>query len=134
MLGESVLAIAAGTAGTDWALNAVLTGVFGFVAAACIWWLYFDHVGSAGLELGPRTAFYWGYGHLAVYAGIAAFGVGVQLAIEGAATAEELASVAAPPPAGERGVVSGARNFRRQCPDLPGRHRLYPLGKRAHAR
>lgn len=109
MLGESVLAIAAGTAGTDWALNAVLTGVFGFVAAACIWWLYFDHVGSAGLELGPRTAFYWGYGHLAVYAGIAAFGVGVQLAIEGAATAEELASVAAPPPAGERGVVSGAR-------------------------
>lgn len=109
MLGESVLAIAAGTAGTDWALDAVLTGVFGVIAAACIWWLYFDHVGSAGLELGPRTAFYWGYGHLAVYAGIAAFGVGVQLAIEGAATAEELASVAAPPPAGERGVVSGAR-------------------------
>jgi low temperature requirement protein LtrA len=71
VLGESVLAIAAGTAGTDWALDAVLTGVFGFVAAACIWWLYFDHVGSAGLVLGPRTAFYWGYGHLAVYAGIA---------------------------------------------------------------
>ena len=111
VLGESVLAVVAGTAGTDWASAAVLTGVFGFVAAACIWWLYFDHVGSAGLELGPRTAFYWGYGHLAVYAGIAAFGVGVQLAVEGAATVGELASVAAAPPIGEGGVVSGAREI-----------------------
>jgi low temperature requirement protein LtrA len=86
VLGESVLAVASGTAGTDWALAAVLTAVAGFVAAACIWWLYFDHVGSSGIELGPRPAFYWGYGHFAVYAGIAAFGVGVQLAILGART------------------------------------------------
>ncbi|MBA2712063.1 MAG: low temperature requirement protein A [Rubrobacteraceae bacterium] len=85
VLGESVLAVASGTSGTDWAPSAVLTAVVGFVAAACIWWLYFDHVGSSGIELGPRPAFYWGYGHFAVYAGIAAFGVGVQLAIETAA-------------------------------------------------
>ena len=88
VLGESVLAVAAGTAGTDWAPAAVLTAAVGFVAAACIWWLYFDHVGSSGIELGPRPAFYWGYGHFAVYAGIAAFGVGIQLAIEAAATPE----------------------------------------------
>jgi len=63
--------------------------------AACIWWLYFDHVGSSGIELGPRPAFYWGYGHFAVYAGIAAFGVGTQLAIEAAAqTALALAGAA----------------------------------------
>jgi low temperature requirement protein LtrA len=62
-LGESVLAVASGTAGTDWAPAAVLTAVVGFVAAACIWWLYFDHVGSSGIELGPRPAFYWGYRH-----------------------------------------------------------------------
>jgi low temperature requirement protein LtrA len=85
VLGESVLAVAAGTAGTDWAPAGVLTAVAGFIAAACIWWLYFDHVGSSGIELGPRPAFYWGYGHFAVYAGIAAFGVGVQLAIEATA-------------------------------------------------
>jgi low temperature requirement protein LtrA len=92
VLGESVLAVASGTAGTDWALAAVLTAVAGFVAAACIWWLYFDHVGSSGIELGPRPAFYWGYGHYAVYAGIAAFGVGVLLAIEAAAPQYALAA------------------------------------------
>jgi low temperature requirement protein LtrA len=85
VLGESVLAVAVGTAGTNWEPSAVLTAVLGFVVAACVWWLYFDHVGSSGIELGPRPAFYWGYGHFAVYAGIAAFGVGTQLAIEAAA-------------------------------------------------
>ena len=92
VLGESVLAVASGTAGTDWAPAAMLTAVAGFVAAACIWWLYFDHVRSSGIELGPRPAFYWGYGHFAVYAGIAAFGVGVLLAIEAAAPQYALAA------------------------------------------
>jgi low temperature requirement protein LtrA len=76
VLGESVLAVAIGTTDTGWDLNAVLTGVSGFVIAACIWWLYFDYVGSSALELGPRSAFYWGYGHLLVYAAIATVGVG----------------------------------------------------------
>jgi low temperature requirement protein LtrA len=107
VLGESVLAVAAGTAGTDWAPVGVLTAVVGFVAAACIWWLYFDHVGSSGIELGPRPAFYWGYGHFAVYAGIAAFGVGVQLAIEATAPHSALALAGEAPPSG--GYDLGAR-------------------------
>ena len=37
VLGESVLAVTSGTAGTDWAPAAVLTAVAGFVAAVCIW-------------------------------------------------------------------------------------------------
>ena len=102
VLGESVLAVTSGTAGTDWAPAAVLTAVLGFAAAACIWWLYFDYVGSTGIELGPRPAFYWGYGHFAVYAGIAAFGVGVQLAIEAAAPSA-LALAAGTPPSGDYG-------------------------------
>ena len=105
VLGESVLAVTSGTVGTDWAPAAVMTAVAGFVAAACIWWLYFDHVRSSGIELGPRPAFYWGYGHYAVYAGIAAFGVGVQLAIEAAAP---LYALAAGAPASE-GYGPGAR-------------------------
>jgi low temperature requirement protein LtrA len=96
VLGESVLAVAVGTADTNWEPSAVVTAVLGFVVASCIWWLYFDHVGSSGIELGPRPAFYWGYGHFAVYAGIAAFGVGTQLAVEAAAQTE----VAAAAPAG----------------------------------
>jgi low temperature requirement protein LtrA len=107
VLGESVLAVAAGTAGTDWAPAGVLTAIAGFVAAACIWWLYFDHVGSSGIELGPRPAFYWGYGHFAVYAGIAAFGVGVQLAIEATAPHSALALAGEAPPSG--GYDLGAR-------------------------
>src|SRR5215210_703313 len=85
VLGESVLAVAAGTAETGWYPAVVATGVFGFVIAACIWWLYFDYVGSSGLEISSRASFYWGYGHLLIYAGIAASGVGILLAIEGAA-------------------------------------------------
>jgi len=101
VLGESVLAVAAGTAGTGWYPAAVATGVFGFVIAACIWWLYFDYVGSSGLQISPRASFYWGYGHLPIYAGIAASGVGILLAIEGAAEATVHGNL------GARAVLSG---------------------------
>src|SRR5215210_4821657 len=55
VLGESVLAVAAGTAGSGWYPAAVATAIFGFVIAACIWWLYFDYVGSSGLQISPRA-------------------------------------------------------------------------------
>jgi len=110
VLGESVLAVAAGTAGTAWAPAAVLTAVFGFVIAAGVWWIYFDNVGSEALYE-PTTAFVWGYGHFFVYAGIAVFGVGVQLAIEGAsATASAAAgnlAAAAGAGGGEAGLGAG---------------------------
>jgi low temperature requirement protein LtrA len=110
VLGESVLAVAAGTADTGWERAAVLTGVFGFVVAACIWWIYFNHVQSSGLELSARAAFNWSYAHLLVYSGIAAFGVGTQLAIE--ATARTTTWLAAAAPVGEGGGWSpGARTI-----------------------
>jgi low temperature requirement protein LtrA len=105
VLGESVLAVAAGTAETGWVPAAVLAGIFGFVIAACIWWLYFDYVGSSGLQISPRASFYWGYGHLPIYAGIAASGVGIQLAIEGAAETAASGLLAA---AGASPVVDGS--------------------------
>lgn len=107
VLGESVLAVASATAGTDWAPPAVLTGVFGFVTAACVWWLYFDYAGSSALTLGVRSGFSWGYAHLFIYASIAAFGVGTQLAIEGAAGHPEIAA-AAGVPGEEFGVAARA--------------------------
>jgi len=110
VLGESVLAVAAGTAGTGWEPSAVLTGILGFIIAACVWWLYFDYVGSSALELSSRTAFYWGYGHLMIYAGIAALGVGIQLAIEGTAyDATEVALAAGPPIDEAGGLKIGVR-------------------------
>jgi low temperature requirement protein LtrA len=101
VLGESILAVAAGTAGTGWYPASVAKGVFGFVVAACIWWLYFDYVGSSGLRIGHRASFFWGYGHLPIYAGIAASGVGIQLTIEGAAETTAHGSL------GARAVLSG---------------------------
>lgn len=109
VLGESVLAVAVGTAGTGWEPAAVLAGVLGFVIAACLWWLYFDYVGSSALELSSRTSFYWGYGHLLIYAGIAAVGVGIQLALEGADYVTEMALAAGPPVGEEGGLKVGAR-------------------------
>lgn len=98
VLGESLLAVAAGTAGTGWAPASTWTGVFGFLAAACLWWIYFGDADTSALALGPRTAFVWGYGHLLVYAGITAVGVGTQLGIEAAGEV-----------GGEGGLGSGAR-------------------------
>ncbi len=46
-----------------------------------IWWIYFDRHDDEALRLGSNEAFQWGYGRLLVYAGIAAVGVGVELAI-----------------------------------------------------
>jgi low temperature requirement protein LtrA len=109
VLGESVLAVAVGTAQTGWEPMAVLAGVLGFVVAACFWWLYFDYVGSSALELSSRTSFYWGYGHLLIYAGIAAAGVGIQLTIEGADYVAEMALAADPPIGEEGGLKVGAR-------------------------
>ena len=68
----------------------------GFVIAACLWWLYFDYVGSSALELSSCTSFYRGYEHLLIYAGIAAVGVGIQLVIEGAHYVAEMALAAGP--------------------------------------
>lgn len=85
VLGESLLAVASGTSGADWSAPAVVAGVAGFGLAAATWWLYFGHTASDALTLSARAAFLWGYGHLFIYAGIAAMGVGVQLVIESVA-------------------------------------------------
>lgn len=87
VLGESILAVAVGTADIDWQAAGVVTGVLGFALAAAIWWTYFGRVDADALELGATEAFQWGYGHLFVYAGIAAVGVGIELAILAAAEA-----------------------------------------------
>ena len=107
-----VVAVASATAGTDWAPPAVLTGVFDFVTAACVWWLYFDYAGSSALTLRVRSGFSWGYAHFFIYASTAAFGVGTQLAIEGAAAHPEIAAAAGVPGeefgAGARAIQAGA--------------------------
>ena len=88
VLGESVVAVVAGL-DTGARTSAVLVAVLGLVIAGAIWWGYFDRF--RGMPSGTvRAGFVWAQGHLLVFAGIAAAAVGVEFAIEAAATGEEL--------------------------------------------
>jgi low temperature requirement protein LtrA len=62
-------------------IDVLIAAAASLVSAFAIWWAYF------GRDNEPRFdrfngAFIWGYGHLPVFAGIAAFGAGVHVAVE----------------------------------------------------
>jgi low temperature requirement protein LtrA len=87
VLGESVVAVAAGLGEVRLNVAATTTAVIGFGIASAVWWSYFETVSSSALDRGRLLAsFLWGYGHLLVFGGIAATAVGVELAIMSAAT------------------------------------------------
>ena len=104
VLGESILSA---TVGFDTAAAAaggftgplVAIGVSGLVLAFAAWWLYFDHPGH--LAPTPDNAFRWGYGHVVVFATLAAAGAGLQVAAEGtvAAVDPRIAALAVAVPA-----------------------------------
>lgn len=85
VLGECVLA-------TTTALGAALTGDgasieqlvlagAGLLIVFALWWLYFDQP-AEGLLTSFRAAIGWGYGHLLVFASLAALGAGLQYEID----------------------------------------------------
>jgi low temperature requirement protein LtrA len=84
VLGETILSA---TAGFQAALDAgglspelLTVGIGGLVIAFAAWWLYFDHPGHLAPD--ARTAFRWGYGHVVVFASLAALGAGIRVAAE----------------------------------------------------
>jgi low temperature requirement protein LtrA len=89
VLGEAVLAMVDGNTQTPWDSVSTVVAVLGFALAVGIWWVYFsnfderliDRALSEGRAAQGRS-FVYGYGHLVLYAAIAAFGVGLELAIE----------------------------------------------------
>jgi low temperature requirement protein LtrA len=89
VLGESVIAVSAATARSSWTILGALTAALGFGIAAALWWMYFarfdETVFEWAFEGGPaarRRSFVFGYGHLLVFAALAAVGVGVRLGVE----------------------------------------------------
>jgi low temperature requirement protein LtrA len=91
VLGESVVAVAASLAGAGFDASAAATAALGFGIAACIWWTYFGSVRWASLtRQSLLRSFTWGYGHLFVFAGIAATSVGVHLAADAALAGHHL--------------------------------------------
>jgi low temperature requirement protein LtrA len=89
VLGETILAVTAAVSSVTWTLLAVFIAVAGFAIAVCLWWVYFDYVDVGVVQralTGGRVelwrSFVFGYGHLFIFAGIIAAGVGLEFAIE----------------------------------------------------
>lgn len=94
VLGESVVAVGASLADSGFDPLAAVTAALGFGVAATLWWVYFDSVRWSPLTRASLLrSFTWGYGHLFVFAGIAAAAVGVHLAAEAAQQGETVDGV-----------------------------------------
>jgi low temperature requirement protein LtrA len=88
VLGESVAGVVTGTADVDWHVSTAFVASFGFVAAATLWWSYFDFVqwsGRFGLLSSERSGALardiYSYGHFPVAVGLTLLGAGTELAI-----------------------------------------------------
>ena len=86
VLGECVLA--ATTAVRATVTEDGLSGELFLVATGSLlqlfvlWWIYFLKDAGHGLERNRRLGFWWGYGHYAVFASLAALGAGLEVAAE----------------------------------------------------
>ena len=92
VLGEAVVGTVAGLK-TGASVPAALVAACGFLIAAALWWLYFARERPVLGRDRLLGSFVWGYGHLLVFAGIAAAGVGIEFAVERAAAGEPLTAV-----------------------------------------
>jgi low temperature requirement protein LtrA len=81
VLGESVLAVVLGVADTSWELGSGLAAAAGFLAAAAVWWIYFDFLDQSVVTRGRVAGLVFTYAHFPVIIGIATLGVGVKLQI-----------------------------------------------------
>lgn len=110
VLGETVVAVADSAADIALGLATGFAAICGFVGAVCLWWLYFGYTDMGNVnrlirsDARRRATLRWtlyGYGHLFVFASIAAGGVGISLIIEAAAAGTSLT-------ANERLLAGGA--------------------------
>jgi low temperature requirement protein LtrA len=82
VLGESVVAVAVATAGSDWRLASATTAVLGFAGICALWWLYFDRQDQVVLRGGTPSVVVYSYAHLPLLMGLAATSAGLRLLIE----------------------------------------------------
>jgi len=82
VLGESVLGVVLGIAHVPWGTASAFAAAGGFVAAAALWWIYFEFLDET--TIGARGIFgglTYTYMHFPIVVGLAALGAGVKLAV-----------------------------------------------------
>jgi len=82
VIGESVVAVALATSGTEWRMESAAAAVLGFAAVAATWWLYFDRQANVVLRSSTRVAVIYSYTHLPLLMGLSATSAGLRLLIE----------------------------------------------------
>ena len=87
-----IITLGEGIIGTVAALNAVVHGDEGWTVDAALvaiagvgltfgsWWMYFAIPWAVALRVPNRRTFTWGYGHIFIFAGLAAIGAGLHVA------------------------------------------------------
>jgi low temperature requirement protein LtrA len=81
VLGETIVVVALGTSGSEWAVSSAAVAVLGFAAAAAIWWVYFGGGGEVTLPRSPAAILVYTHVHIPLLAALTAFSAGVALAI-----------------------------------------------------
>jgi low temperature requirement protein LtrA len=85
VLGEVILGITGAFAPAlserGFSIPLLLLGIGGLLVVVGIWWIYFLAGDDEGLT-SQRTAYLWGYGHYVVFAGVAATGAGLEVAVD----------------------------------------------------
>jgi low temperature requirement protein LtrA len=86
LLGEGVLAasngVQAALAASGASAALVVVAASGLIILVGLWWLYFLEPVEEGLTKNRRWSFYWGYGHVFLFASIAAVGAGLEVAVQ----------------------------------------------------
>jgi low temperature requirement protein LtrA len=98
VLGEVILGItgAFGPALSErgFSVSLLLLGIGGLLVVVGLWWVYFLAGDDEGLT-SLRTALVWGYGHYAVFAGVAAAGAGLEVAVDAEEHTSHISATAA---------------------------------------
>jgi low temperature requirement protein LtrA len=101
VLGESVLAATVGVQDALAALgeegvnaDLVVVAASALVIVFSLWWLYYLEPAGTGLAERRSLSYYWGYGHYAIFAALAALGAGLEVAVLSTAHPVEAPDVA----------------------------------------
>ncbi len=107
VLGETIVVVALGTSGSEWALASAVVAGLGFACAAAIWWVYFGGGGEVTMRRSPAAILVFTHTHIPLLAALTAVSAGIALAIEHASDAG--------PDAGTRWALAGGAALYLAC-------------------